>query len=101
MPGVVRKRRAINALNFYIRIAMTSLAHMTRRKAANTLLKSVLNAARPIKDTVQFYYYRIAGGISELLRHTSNIQQRFLLLLKWRSRDGRHRRGLLQDLRLL
>ena len=74
----VRKLKAINALNFYITIAMAFLAHMTRKKAANTLLKSVLEAARPIKDKVQFYYYRIADGISELLRHASTgIQEWF------------------------
>ena len=59
----------INALNFYIGIAMAFLAHMTRKDEANALLKSVLEAARPIKDKVQFLYYRIADGISELLRH--------------------------------
>lgn len=65
----VRKLKAINALNFYICIAMAFLAHMTRKNRANALLKSVLEAARSIKDKVQFYYYRIADGISELLRH--------------------------------
>ncbi len=65
----VRKLRAINALNFYIGIAMSFLGHMTRKDAANALLKSVLEAARPIKDKVQFYYYRIADGIAELLRY--------------------------------
>ena len=64
----VRKLKAINALNFYIGIAMAFLAHMTRKDEANALLKSVLEAARPIKDKVQFLYYRIADGISELLR---------------------------------
>lgn len=65
----VRKLRAINALNFHIGIAMCFLAHMTRKNAANALLKSVLEAARPVKDKVQFFYYRIADGIAELLRH--------------------------------
>jgi len=65
----VRKLKAINALNFYIGIAMSFLGHMTRKDAANALLKSVLEAARPIKDKVQFYYYRIADGIAELLRY--------------------------------
>ena len=65
----VRKLRAINALNFYIGIAMSFLGHMTRKDAAHALLKSVLEAARPIKDKVQFYYYRIADGIAELLRY--------------------------------
>lgn len=65
----VRKLKAINALNFYIGIAMAFLAHMTRKNGANALLKSVLEAARPIKDKVQFNYYRIADGIAELLRY--------------------------------
>ena len=41
---------------------------MTRKAAANELLKSVLDAARAIKPKVQFYYYRISDGICELLR---------------------------------
>ena len=65
----VRKLKAINALNFYIGIAMAFLAHMTRKNGANALLKSVLEAARPIKDEVQLLYYRIADSIAELLRH--------------------------------
>jgi len=65
----VRKLKAINALNFYIGIAMAFLAHMTRKKAANALLKSVLEAAKPIKEKVQFCYYRISDGIVELMRH--------------------------------
>ena len=65
----VRKLKAINALNFYIGIAMAFLAHMTRKNDANALLKSVLEAARPIKEKVQFLNYRIADGISELLRY--------------------------------
>lgn len=65
----VRKLKAINALNFYIGIAMAFLAHMTRKNGANALLKSVLEAARPIKEKVQLQYYRIADGIAELLRY--------------------------------
>ena len=47
------------------------LAHMTRRNAANELLKSVLDAARPIKDKVYFLYYRISDGIVELLKYAT------------------------------
>ena len=65
----VRKLKAINALNFYIGIAMAFLAHMTRKNAANALLTAVLAAARPIKKKVLFFYYRISDGIVELLRH--------------------------------
>jgi len=65
----VRKLKAINALNFYIGIAMAFLGHMTRKKEANALLQSVLKAARPIKEKVQFLYYRISDGIVELMRY--------------------------------
>ncbi len=65
----VRKLKAINALNFYIGIAMSFLAHMARKNAANALLQSVLKAARSIKNKVQFCYYRISDGIAELMRH--------------------------------
>jgi len=65
----VRKLKAINALNFYIGIAMAFLAYMTRKSAANALLRSVLEAARSIKDNVQFLYYRISDGIIELMRY--------------------------------
>lgn len=47
---------------------MAFLAHMTRKSAANAFLQSVLKAARPIKKTVQFCYYRISDGIVELIR---------------------------------
>ncbi len=65
----VRKLKAINALNFYIGIAMAFLAHMTRKNAANALIRSVLKVAGSIKDKVQFLYYRISDGIVELMRH--------------------------------
>ena len=65
----VRSLVSINALNFHITVAMAFLARMTRKNGANELLKSVLEAARPIKDVVQFLYYRISDGIAELLKH--------------------------------
>ena len=65
----VRSLASINALNFHITVAMAFLARMTRKNAANELLKSVLDAARPIKVVVQFLYYRISAGIAELLKH--------------------------------
>ena len=66
----VRSLASINALNFHITVATAFLAQMTRKKAANELLKSVLEAARPIKPVVYFLYYRISDGITELLKHT-------------------------------
>lgn len=65
----VRSLASINALNFHITVAMAFLARMTRKNGANKLLKSVLEAARPIKDVVQFRYYRISDGVAELLKH--------------------------------
>ena len=52
-------------------LQMTFLAQMTRKAAANALLKSVLDAARSIKDTVHFLYYRISYGIAEILKYAS------------------------------
>lgn len=65
----VRSLISINALNFHITIAMTFLSKMTRKAAANALLKSVLDAARSIKGTVHFLYYRISYGIAEILKY--------------------------------
>lgn len=75
----VRSLVSINALNFHISVAMAFLARMTRKKAANELLKSVLEAARPIKPVVYFLYYRISNGITELLKHAkTGIAEWFL-----------------------
>lgn len=65
----VRSLKAINALNFHLSVSMMFLASLTRKKAANALLKAVLDAARPIKEKVQLLYYRISDGIAELLKH--------------------------------
>ena len=67
----VRSLKSINALNFHITIAMAFLAHMTRKAETNELLKSILDAARPIKDKVYFLYYRISDGIVELLKYAT------------------------------
>lgn len=74
----VRSLTSINALNFHITVAMAFLAHMTRKKAINELLKAVLDAARPIKTKVYFFYYRISDGITELLKQAkTGIQEWF------------------------
>ena len=72
----VRKLKAINALNFYIGIAMCFLAHMTRKNAANALLKSVLEAARPIKDKVQLQNRRRNRRVAQVrpLGHSGLVQ---------------------------
>ena len=65
----VRKLKAINALNFYITIAMTYLARITMKDETNRIKYAVINAADPIKDKVAFHYYRISKGISRLLSY--------------------------------
>lgn len=65
----VRKLKAINALNFYITVAMTYLARITMKDETNRIKYAVINAADPIKDKVAFHYYRISKGISRLLSY--------------------------------
>ena len=50
----VRSLTSVNALNFHIMIAMPFLAKMTRKAAANALLKSVLDATQSIFCTIVF-----------------------------------------------
>lgn len=63
----VRNLKSINALNFYITLAMTYLARITMKSETNAIKYAIINAADPIKTKVAFYYYRIAKGISRLL----------------------------------
>ena len=65
----VRKLKAINALNFYITIAMTYLARITLKSETNHIKYAVISAADPIKEKVAFHYYRISKGISRLLSY--------------------------------
>ena len=65
----VRKLKAINALNFYISVAMTYLARVTIKDETNRIKYAVINAADPIKAKVAFHYYRISKGISRLLSY--------------------------------
>ena len=65
----VRKLKAINALNFYITVAMTYLARITMKPETNAIKYAVINAADPIKEKVAFNYYRISKGISRLLSY--------------------------------
>ena len=50
----VRSLTSINALSFHIMIAMPFLTKMTRKAAANALLKSVLDATQSIFCTIEF-----------------------------------------------
>lgn len=65
----VRKLEAINALNFYITLAMAFLAQEELSPETNTLKVSIIQEADPIKEKVSFCYYRLAKGISGILSY--------------------------------
>lgn len=63
----VRKLVAINALNFYITLCMAFLTHISMKSESNALKVAIIQNADPIKEKVQFCYYRLAKGISGIL----------------------------------
>ncbi|MFI3213995.1 MAG: transposase [Eubacteriales bacterium] len=65
----VRKLSAINALNFYITMCMTFLAHISKKSETNGLKAAIIEAADPVKEKVLFHYYRLAKGISSILSY--------------------------------
>lgn len=65
----VRKLKSINALNFYITLCMAFLALISMKSETNALKVSIIQKADPIKEKVQFCYYRLAKGISGILSY--------------------------------
>ena len=65
----VRKLAAINALNFYITLCMAFLAHMSLKSETHALKAAIIQKADPIKEKVQFSYYRLAKGILGILSY--------------------------------
>lgn len=65
----VRKLKAINALNFYITLCMAFLALVSMKSEVNALKVSIIQTAAPVKEKVQFCYYRLAKGISGILSY--------------------------------
>lgn len=65
----VRKLVAINALNFYITLCMTFLAHISMKSEVNALKVAIIQNADPVKGKVHFCYYRLAKGISGILSY--------------------------------
>ena len=65
----VRKLAAINALNFYITLCMAFLALISMKSESNALKVSIIQKADPIKEQVQFCYYRLANGIRGILSY--------------------------------
>ena len=65
----VRKLKAINALNFYITLCMAFLAHMSMKSESNALKVAIIQTAAPVKEKVNFCYYRLAKGICGILSY--------------------------------
>lgn len=65
----VRKLKAINALNFYITLCMAFLALVSMKAETSALKVSIIQTAAPVKEKVQFCYYRLAKGISGILSY--------------------------------
>ena len=65
----VRKLKAINTLNFYITMCMAFLALISMKSETNALKVSIIQKAAPVKEKVQFCYYRLAKGISGILSY--------------------------------
>ncbi len=65
----VRKLKAINALNFYITLCMAFLTYMSTKKETNALKVAIIQTAAPIKEKVNFCYYRLAKGIAGILSY--------------------------------
>lgn len=65
----VRKLKSINALNFYITLCMAFLALMSMKSETHSLKVLIIQKAAPIKEKVQFHYYRLAKGISGILSY--------------------------------
>lgn len=65
----VKKLEVINALNFYITLAMAFLAQEELSPETNALKVSIIQEADPIREKVSFCYYRLAKGISGILSY--------------------------------
>ena len=65
----VRKLKSINALNFYITLCMAFLARISMKSETHALKVSIIQKAAPVKEKVQFHYYRLAKGISGILSY--------------------------------
>lgn len=65
----VRKLKAINALNFYITLCMAFLAQMSMKSESHALKVAIIQTAAPVKEKVNFCYYRLAKGIAGILSY--------------------------------
>ena len=65
----VRKRKAINALNFYLTLCMAFLNHISMKSESNVLKAAIIQTADPFKEKVTFSYYWLAKGICGILSY--------------------------------
>ena len=63
----VRKLKAIKALNSLLTFSIPLFNKIMAMKMDHRLKKAVYKNARPLKEKVLFYYYRIAKGIAVIL----------------------------------
>ncbi len=54
---------------FYITLCMAFPAHMSMKSETHALKAAIIQKADPIKEKVQFSYYRLAKGISGILSY--------------------------------
>ena len=64
----VRSLTAINALNFFLTLAMSFLTYISS-KNTTSLFRCIIDASRPVKQKVFFLHYRIELGIQQLLSY--------------------------------
>ncbi|OQC01402.1 MAG: hypothetical protein BWX78_00315 [Firmicutes bacterium ADurb.Bin099] len=60
---------SIRSLTFMITAYMTFLALMSMKSVHNSLKIEILSRAAPLKQKMQFYYYRIAKGKLKILSY--------------------------------
>lgn len=65
----IRNLKAINALNFYLTVCMAFLAHLSMKSETHALKAAIIKTANPIKEKVNFCYYRLAKGIYVILSY--------------------------------
>ena len=74
----VRSLKSINTLNFWLGVCMMFLASLKERERTNLLYRECIEAAKPIRDHVHFFYSRLADGISMILsKARSGIREYF------------------------
>ena len=91
----VRKLKAINALHFYITLCMAFLAHLSMKSENHALKLAIIQTAAPVKEKVNFCYYRLAKGIAGILSYAKEG-----IRLRFRTKRPRNSSLLYRQIRL-